>query len=156
MLDEKNKKGEIMEEKKDKPKILFYLLLNAVVVNIFWWFLFILGTHLTAKKSDYFNDTIAPIFDNVYSVCVLVGVTLIILALVVHRLNSSLCRTMALLGMWVSIITPSLPAIYYIILFCHGKANIPNLIVVPMAIGVSCFNLIMGKIFIIKPYQKNI
>ncbi|GEM_PF-4089117 len=145
-----------MDEKQNKPKILFYLFLNAGIVNVIWWFFFMFGTHVTAKKSDYFNDIIAPIFDNVYSICVLACVVIITLGIVLCKLNHSLGKSIIFLGMWTTILTPSLQSIYYILLFAHGKADIPNLVVIPMAIGVSFFNFMMGKIFIIKPYQKNI
>jgi len=142
---EKNNSNEV-DMKELMKNLLFYLFINAGVINGVWWLMFMLGTHITSKKADYFNDVIAPNLSNLFAVFVVVGLLLLIIGLVMLKSGSMLGKKISAFAVWIGIVSPLFTAIYYFLLFLYGKADIFNLTVIPISFGISYFNYARGRL----------
>ena len=138
-----------VKSKELMSKLVLYLFINAGVINVTWWFMFMLGTHITSKKADYFNDVIAPNISNLFTVFVVAGLLLLLIGVVILKIGSMLGKTISALAVGICIASPLFMAVYYFLLFLYGKADIPNLIVIPISLGISYFNYCRGR-FIFK------
>ena len=132
---------------KELTKCLFlYLLINAGFLNILWWFMFVLGTHITSKEASFFNDVLAPNLSNLFTLFVMTGFLLLLISLMILKSGNLLGKKIAASAAVVCIFSPLFTAIYYLLLFMNGKANGPNLTVIPISFGISYFNYFRGKI----------
>ena len=138
-----------IEQKILNKEIILYFLLNAGLVNVFWWFAFMFGTHITSHQANFFNNVLAPIIYNLYTLCIVSAVPLFLIGYIMVKFNNVVGKKMLFYAVWLTIISPLFESGYYLLLFLYKMADIPNLIVIPMSMGIAYFNFVRGRKFII-------
>ncbi len=128
-------------------RVLKYLILNAIIINGLWWFLFILGTNIGARSSNFFNNTLGPNIQNLYTSFIIIAIVSFTVFLI-FNIN----KKFLFFILWVSILTPLFESLYYFILFCNGKADAPNMVVALISIGIVWFNFLMARDIL---YERN-
>ncbi len=99
----------------------------GVIINLVIWFLVLFGAGMSAS-AGYFWDVVLHAFFSVWVFVILSGFVLLLCAGIAFFLNRIWARKLYMLGTWISILSPALGLVSYVLLLSwYARVDIFNL-----------------------------
>ena len=139
---------------KSEKELLIFTLLNAGIINVTWWFLFVYITRgVEGIKKEGFKDYFGYFIVDLYAFSIFVALLLLFLILVILKSNARLGRAFFSFASWLCIISPFFGLIYwmnfsYWMMVLYNSFYLDNVQIIVgflLALGISYFHLHRSK-----------
>ena len=137
-----------------EKELLIFTLLNAGIINVTWWFLFVyIRRGIEGLHKEGFKDYFGYFIVDLYTFSIFVALLALFLILVIFKLNTHLGRTFFNFVSGLCIISPFFGFIYwmnfsYWMMILYNRFYLDNVQIIVgflLALGISYFHLFGSK-----------